>query len=143
MPLPKASERILILARDLISVRAKQTLDLVQQFIKEECIAADSIFQAQLGSSTKERFAAHPPVVKELKKWARQLGLWNLFLLKSHFKEGAWLSNLDYGLMAEWLGRSVIPSEVCNIWMFGVFEVLLGCMSTKPRSSDVYVLMEG
>jgi acyl-CoA dehydrogenase len=112
MPLPKASERIPILARHLVSDRAKQTLDVVQQFVEEECIPADSIFQSQLGSGTQERFAAHPPVIEELKKKAKQLGLWNMFLPKNHFKQGAGFSNLEYGLMAEWLGRSVLASEV-------------------------------
>jgi acyl-CoA dehydrogenase len=112
MPLQKASERIPMVARHLISERAKQTLDLVQKFVEEDCIPADSLFQAQLGSSTQERFSAHPPVIEELKRKARQLGLWNMFLPKNHFKEGAGFSNLEYGLMAEWLGRSILASEV-------------------------------
>jgi len=121
MPLQKASERIPILARHLVSDRAKQTLDLVQQFVEEDCIPADSIFEAQLGSGTKERFSAHPPVIEELKKKAKQLGLWNLFLPKNHFTQGAGFSNLEYGLMAEWLGRSVLASEVCISSTFFVF----------------------
>lgn len=112
MPLPKASERIPILARHLVSERAKQTLDVVQKFVEEECIPADAIFQSQLGSGTRERFSAHPPVIEELKAKAKQLGLWNMFLPKNHFSQGAGFSNLEYGLMAEWLGRSVLASEV-------------------------------
>jgi len=112
MPLQKASERIPILARHLVSDRAKQTLDAVQKFVEEECIPADAIFQAQLGSGAKERFSAHPPIIEELKTKAKALGLWNMFLPKNHFKEGAGFSNLEYGLMAEWLGRSVLASEV-------------------------------
>lgn len=114
MPLPKASERIPILARHLVSDRAKQTLDLVQTFVEDDCIPADSVFQAQLGSGTQARFSAHPPVIEELKKKAKQLRLWNLFLPKNHFKQGAGFSNLEYGLMAEWLGRSVLASEVMD-----------------------------
>lgn len=48
----------------------------------------------------------------ELKKKARSLGLWNLFLTKD-YPEGAGLSNLEYALMAEVMGRSLhIASEV-------------------------------
>jgi acyl-CoA dehydrogenase len=47
-----------------------------------------------------------------LKKRARELGLWNMFLPKAHFKEGAGFSNLEYGLMAEYLGKSRTASEV-------------------------------
>src|SRR2546423_8091022 len=112
MPLQKASERIPILARHLVSDRAKQTLDQVQLFGEEECIPADAVFQAQLGSGTQQRFAAHPPVIEDLKAKAKRLGLWNLFLPKNHFSQGAGFSNLEYGLMAEWLGRSDLASEV-------------------------------
>jgi len=53
-------------------------------------------------------------VIEDLKKRARELGLWNLFLPKNHFKEGAGFSNLEYGLMAEYLGKSFIASEAVN-----------------------------
>jgi hypothetical protein len=35
-----------------------------------------------------------------------------MFLPKAHFKEGAGFSNLEYGLMAELLGKSATASEV-------------------------------
>lgn len=37
-----------------------------------------------------------------------------MFLPKNHFKEGAGFSNLEYGLMAEILGKSRVASEACN-----------------------------
>ena len=37
-----------------------------------------------------------------------------MFLPKNHFKEGAGFSNLEYGLMAEYLGKSGIASEATN-----------------------------
>jgi hypothetical protein len=36
-----------------------------------------------------------------------------MFLPRNHFKEGAGFSNLEYGLMAELLGKSATASEVC------------------------------
>lgn len=36
-----------------------------------------------------------------------------MFLPKNHFKEGAGFSNLEYGLMAEIMGKSSTASEVC------------------------------
>lgn len=50
-----------------------------------------------------------------MKKRGRELGLWNMFLPKAHFKEGAGFSNLEYGLMAEYLGKSRIASEVKSL----------------------------
>ena len=37
-----------------------------------------------------------------------------MFLPKNHFKEGAGFSNLEYGLMAEYLGKSGVASEATN-----------------------------
>lgn len=51
-------------------------------------------------------------MIEDLKKRARELGLWNMFLPRNHFKEGAGFSNLEYGLMAELLGKSATASEV-------------------------------
>jgi acyl-CoA dehydrogenase len=50
--------------------------------------------------------------MEQLKEKAKKLGLWNMFLPKNHFKQGAGYSNLEYGLMAELLGKSKIASEV-------------------------------
>jgi len=52
--------------------------------------------------------------MEDLKVKAKKLGLWNMFLPKNHFKEGAGFSNLEYGLMAELLGKSGTASEVCS-----------------------------
>ncbi len=83
----------------------------VEKFVEEECIPADAVFAAQLGEGSK-RWSTHPPIVDELKEKAKKLGLWNMFLPKNHFKEGAGFSNLEYGLMAEYLGKSRVASEV-------------------------------
>lgn len=86
----------------------------VEKFVEEECIPADTVYAQSIGQTTEERFAAHPQVVEDLKKRARELGLWNMFLPKNHFSQGAGFSNLEYGLMAEYLGRSFIASEAVN-----------------------------
>lgn len=52
--------------------------------------------------------------MEELKDKAKELGLWNMFLPKNHFKEGAGFSNVEYGLMAEVLARSGLASEATN-----------------------------
>lgn len=119
-----------------MSDHAKKTLDLVTKFVEEKCIpyvchdiilfhalhrtrplltihSADPIFHAQLGEGT-QRWDAYPSVIEDLKKEAQSLGLWNLFLAKSHYKEGAGFSNLEYGLMAEQLGKSHLASEATN-----------------------------
>ncbi|KAJ6110082.1 Acyl-CoA dehydrogenase family member 11 [Penicillium sp. IBT 16267x] len=107
-----ASTRIPAIALPFVSDRAKKTLDLVEEFVEKDCIPADAVFSAQLGEG-EQRWKA-TAIVEQLKEKAKKLGLWNMFLAKSHFKQGAGYSNLEYGLMAELLGKSKIASEATN-----------------------------
>jgi len=84
----------------------------------EECkltcrtgIPAEAVFEAQLGEGPG-RWKIQPSIIEDLKRKAKSLGIWNIFLPKNHYTDGAGFSNLEYGLMAEHLGRSVIASEV-------------------------------
>jgi acyl-CoA dehydrogenase len=52
--------------------------------------------------------------MEDLKKEAKQLRLWNMFLPKGHYKESPGFTNLEYGLMAEHLGKSRTASEAVN-----------------------------
>ncbi|KAK4696016.1 acyl-CoA dehydrogenase, partial [Lecanoromycetidae sp. Uapishka_2] len=108
-----AAEKIPILARGAVSDRAAQTLNLVEKFVEEECVPADVLYHSQLGEGEK-RWSTYPPIIDELKSKAKKLGLWNLFLPKNHFKEGAGFSNLEYGLMAEYMGKCRVASEAMN-----------------------------
>ncbi|KAJ5795097.1 Acyl-CoA oxidase/dehydrogenase type 1 [Penicillium paradoxum] len=108
-----ASTRIPPIALPFVSEQAKRTLDLVEEFVEKDCIPADTVFQAQLGEGEK-RWNTTPAVLEGLKAKAKKLGLWNMFLAKGHYAEGAGFSNLEYGLMAELLGKSKIASEVTN-----------------------------
>jgi acyl-CoA dehydrogenase len=74
-------------------------------------IPADALFHAQLGQGA-QRWSKVPPIIDELKAQAKKLGLWNIFLSKTHYKEGAGFTNLEYGLIAEQLGKSRVASEV-------------------------------
>ena len=83
----------------------------VQNFVEEECIPADSVYAAQLGEG-EQRWRGHPSVIDVLKKKAKDLGLWNLFLPLNLFREGPQFTNVEYALMAEQMGRSIHASEV-------------------------------
>ncbi|KAJ6034509.1 uncharacterized protein N7446_009259 [Penicillium canescens] len=108
-----ASTRIPPIAQPFVSDQAKRTLDLVEEFVEKDCIPADAVFTAQLGEGEK-RWNTTPAIMETLKEKAKKLGLWNMFLPKNHFTQGAGFSNLEYGLMAELLGKSKIASEATN-----------------------------
>ncbi|KAJ9643044.1 hypothetical protein H2201_004846 [Coniosporium apollinis] len=140
-----ASARIPVIARPFVSDRAKKTLDIVEKFVEEECIPADAVYTQQIGSGPAERFSSHPSIIEDLKKKAQKLGLWNMFLPVAHFKEGAGFSNLEYGLMAEYLGKSRTASEATNCAApdTGNMEVLAKYGNEEQKKKWLEPLLKG
>lgn len=83
--------------------------------------------------------------MEDLKEKARKLGIWNMFLPKGHYKESPGWTNLEYGLMAEWLGRSRSASEACNCAApdTGNMEVLAKYGNDAQKAQWLKPLMEG
>ncbi|KAI1662933.1 acyl-CoA dehydrogenase NM domain-like protein [Daldinia decipiens] len=138
------SARIPDIVKHRVSEKAKNTLDIVAKFVEEECIPADPVIEAQIGEGSA-RWESHPPIVEELKAKAKKLGLWNMFLPKGHYKESPGYTNLEYGLMAEWLGRSKIASEAtnCSAPDTGNMEVLAKYGNDAQKAQWLKPLMEG
>jgi len=99
-------------------------------------IPAEPVYESLLETEQHGRWG-HPRIMEDLKKKAEELGLWNIFLPSSHYKEGAGLSNLEYGLIAEYLGKSTIASEATNCAApdTGNMEVLAK-FGTKEQKKD-------
>ncbi|HET6334122.1 MAG TPA: acyl-CoA dehydrogenase family protein [Polyangiales bacterium] len=92
---------------------SKKATDLqaaVLDFAKTECLPAERVFADQL-SKAADRWSP-VPVMEELKKKARDRGLWNLFLPES--QNGAGLSNLEYAPLCEIMGYYPLTSEATN-----------------------------
>jgi len=138
------SAQIPIAVRDRVSDRAKKTLDVVARFVEEDCIPADAVVEAAIGTGD-ERWASHPRIIEDLKAKARSLGLWNMFLPKGHYKESPGFTNLEYGLMAEWLGKSKVGSEAVNCAApdTGNMEVLAKYGNEAQKAQWLKPLMEG
>ncbi|KAK3997545.1 acyl-CoA dehydrogenase/oxidase [Cladorrhinum sp. PSN332] len=138
------SAQVPIAVRNRLSERAVKTLDIVAKFVEEDCIPADTVFEAQIGVGDA-RWAAHPKILEDLKKKARALGLWNMFLPKGHYKESPGFTNLEYGLMAEWLGKSRVASEAVNCAApdTGNMEVLAKYGNEAQKARWLKPLMEG
>jgi acyl-CoA dehydrogenase len=106
--------------------------------------SADPVLEAQIGEGDA-RWDHHPVIVDDLKKRARELGLWNMFLPKGHYKESPGYTNLEYGLMAEWLGRSRVASEAVNCAApdTGNMEVLAKYGNDAQKARWLKPLMDG
>ncbi|KAK4230428.1 acyl-CoA dehydrogenase/oxidase [Podospora fimiseda] len=106
--------------------------------------SADTVFEAQIGVGDA-RWEAHPKILEDLKKKARSLGLWNMFLPKGHYKESPGFTNLEYGLMAEWLGKSRVASEAVNCAApdTGNMEVLAKYGNEAQKARWLKPLMDG
>ncbi|KAI1853728.1 hypothetical protein JX265_003939 [Neoarthrinium moseri] len=138
------SAQIPALVADRVSDKAKKTLDIVAKFVEEECIPADPVLEAQIGEGS-QRWDHHPAIVDELKEKAKKLGLWNMFLPKGHYKESPGYTNLEYGLMAEWLGKSRVASEATNCAApdTGNMEVLAKYGNDAQKAQWLKPLMNG
>ncbi|MCJ1298201.1 hypothetical protein MMC08_000990 [Hypocenomyce scalaris] len=137
-----ASAKIPILAQRAVSDRARRTLDLVEKFVNEDCIPAEPVFEAQLEQG--EHRWISPQILEDLKVKAKDLGLWNMFLSKE-YKDGAGFSNLEYGLMAESLGRSKLASEATNNSApdTGNMELLAKYGNEEQKQKWLLPLLEG
>ena len=94
------------------------------------------------------------PVVEELKEKARAAGLWNLFMPPSHGAtpvddsfafDGPGLSNLQYAVCAEEMGRILWSSEAfnCSAPDTGNMEVLNRYGTREQKDEWLGPLMEG
>jgi len=87
--------------------------DLIQQvrdFMEKYIFPNETVYEEQLEANTWET----PAIVTELKRKAREAGLWNLFLPVEHGQYSAGLTNMEYAPLAEEMGRVYWASEVFN-----------------------------
>ncbi|WP_296597402.1 acyl-CoA dehydrogenase family protein [Phenylobacterium sp.] len=122
--------------------------DRVRDFMRTHVYPAIPVYTAQTDRQGAERWAVIP-VIEELKAKAYEAGLWNLFLPPSEHDEdeyrGAGLSNLQYALCAEEMGRVGFASEVfnCSAPDTGNMEVLHRYGSPEQKARWLKPLMDG
>lgn len=127
-----------------LSPRAKKLKALLEDFVENECIPAEALFEEQLGKGD-QRWKVVPPVLEHLKRRARSLGLWNLFLAKE-YPEGAGLTNLEYAFLCEIMGRSIyLAPEACNCAApdTGNMEVLAKYGNAEQKAKWLKPLLNG
>lgn len=94
-----------------VSPRSHQLRVDLLAFMTDCVYPAEPVYERQLADAGDPHH--HPAILEDLKRQARERGLWNLFLPDPQW--GAGLSNLDYAPLAEIMGRSpFLAPEACN-----------------------------
>ncbi len=101
-----------------LSERQRHWRDRVRAFMDAHVYPNAKTYKDQLAGFGPDRWQVIP-IIEELKPKARAEGLWNLFLPPNEQHDegdfhGAGLSNLEYALCAEEMGRVMWASEVFN-----------------------------
>ncbi|MEQ8483673.1 MAG: acyl-CoA dehydrogenase family protein [Pseudomonadales bacterium] len=92
-----------------ISDEARMVEDQVLRMLNDEIIPAEARYA---GEAQVTQDGEDPPVMRELRVKAKALGLWNLFMPDVEW--GAGLSNHDYSILCEHMGRSPLAPRVFN-----------------------------
>ncbi len=122
--------------------------DRVRAFMQDHVYRAENAYHTHARQEGAARWQI-PPVIEELKARAYQEGLWNLFLPPSeHDTEdfrGAGLSNFEYALCAEEMGRVSFASEAfnCSAPDTGNMEVLHRYGTPEQKARWLRPLMDG
>ncbi|TMA58678.1 MAG: acyl-CoA dehydrogenase [Deltaproteobacteria bacterium] len=85
----------------------------------------------------------YPPSLVAIRRMAKAAGLWNLFLPDSEY--GAGLTNWEYGMLAEVMGRSLAASMALNCAApdTGNMEILAEFGSPEQKKRWLTPLLEG
>ena len=123
------------------STRTQELMQRLIAFQEREVDPREEPYQREL--LTRSNPWVVLPVIEELKDKAKAEGLWNLFLPDERY--GAGLSNVEYGPLAERMGRSQITPEICNCNTpdTGNMEVLVESGSPEQRDEWLTPLLDG
>ena len=121
------------------SDKVKLLSEQLERFMKEYVYPAESIAQQQM----QEGDVIEPPVLKEIRAKAKEIGLWNLFLPDDEY--GAGLNNLEYAPLCEIMGRSPMASRAfnCNAPDTGNMEILAEFGTPEQKKQWLEPLLEG
>src|SRR5260221_3347904 len=129
-----------------MSDRQREWLHRVSSFMKKHVPPAEETYKEQDAAGDRWKVIK---VVEDLKKKARAEGLWNLFMPPSSHEDdefrGAGLSNLEYAMLAEEMGRISWASEVfnCSAPDTGNMEALIRYGSQDQKKVWLRPLMNG
>lgn len=124
------------------SNRSAELLAVLTKFMETDIYPAESLMRQQRQESGDTWY--HAPVMEDVKRKARELGLWNLFLPDKTY--GAGLSNLEYAPLAELSGRSywLAPEAMnCAAPDTGNMEIMAMFASENIKRTWLEPLLDG
>ncbi len=123
-----------------ISEEGRIVYDQVVRFIDEKIIPAEKAISEETESLPNGQ---ESPTMTSLRQEAKSLGLWNLYLPDDEW--GAGLSNHDYSILCEYMGRSQVASRVfnCNAPDTGNAEILAQFGTEAQKEQWLKPLLEG
>jgi acyl-CoA dehydrogenase len=123
-----------------ISDEARIVEEQVVRMLNEKIIPAEAQYGIEIRDTPN---GEDPPVMKEMRAAARELGLWNLFLPDA--EHGAGLSNHDYSILCEHMGRSPIAPRVfnCQAPDTGNIEILAEFGTAEQKERFLQPLLDG
>ncbi len=125
------------------SDRAKELSARVREFMDEHIYPAEMEIEAALDAEV-DATTPFPRVLIGIREEAKKAGLWNLFLPDE--EDGPGLSNLDYGIVNEEIGRASIPAAYafnCQPPDSGNMEILVAHANQAQRAKWLEPLLEG
>ena len=122
------------------SDKVKLLSEQLERFMKEYIYPAEPVAREQMQEGDD---VIEPPVLKEIRAKAKEIGLWNLFLPDNEY--GAGLNNLEYAPLCEIMGRSPMASRAfnCNAPDTGNMEILAEFGTPEQKKQWLEPLLEG
>ena len=125
------------------SDRAKDLSARVRAFMEVHIYPQEVEIEAALDREVNTT-TAFPQVLVDIRAKAKAEGLWNLFLPDE--EDGPGLSNVDYGIVNEEIGRATIPAAYafnCQPPDSGNMEILVEHANQQQRERWLLPLLEG
>ncbi len=122
------------------SARVEELSDRLLKFLNDRVLPAEADYDAYRLAAGPDDHTL-PPVVEDLKREARELGMWNLFL-----PDVGGLSNVEYAPLAEISGWSVdiLPEAMnCQAPDTGNMEILHMFGTTEQKGTWLAPLLDG
>jgi acyl-CoA dehydrogenase len=125
------------------SAQVEELLERIRAFMAEHVFPVEAEVMAALDEEVRPG-VAYPEILVEMRERARAEGLWNLFLPGE--EHGAGLTNWEYGMLCEEMGRSPVAAPMafnCAAPDTGNMEILADHGTEEQKERWLRPLLEG